>query len=365
MFNNFADEKPIVNFNLENIVMPINVKELERMLRLSDYDEDETQFLVNGFTNGFDIGYEGPTERANLSNNIPFREGVGDANELWEKLMKEVKEKRYVGPFKNIPFDNFIQSPIRLVPKGEDKTWQIFHLSYNFKNGNKLLNHHTPPEKCTVKYRDVDAAVSLKLKKKLGLNPLRYAKTDAKSAFRMLPLSPSSFAWLVMKAKDPRTGETFFFVNKCLPFRVSISCSHYQRFSNALKHIFEFIWRKQEGFDKLNPKQQTELIEFVTNYLDDFLFIVETANKCNRMVGCFLRMCTKLGVPISEEKTEWGSARITFLGILLDGDKLILTVPEDKRLKAKNMIQLIISKRKSTVKELEKLARYLNFLKKQ
>ena len=320
------------NTDLDNIVTPVKVEELERLLKLSKYDAEETNFLVDGFKNGFNIGYEGPVNRQDLSKNIPFRDGMGSPQELWEKLMQEVEEKCYAGPFNKIPFENFIQSLISLVPKAGNKTRQIFHLSYNFANGNKSLNFHTPKEKCMVQYRDVDTAVKilLKLKKKLGVSELRYAKTDAKSAFCMLPLSPKSYQWLVMHATNPDDSQEYFFIDKCLPFGASISCSHYQHFSNALKHIFKYLWRKQEGWEKLNQNQQKDLKEFVTNYLDDFLFISNTVNKCNKMVHCFLAMCKDLGVPMSEEKTEWGNAHMVFLGILLDGEKFILTIPEDK-----------------------------------
>ena len=58
-------------------------------------------------------------------------EGVGDELTLWNKVMKEVKLKRYAGPFEQIPFKHFIQSPIGLVPKdGGKDTRLIFHLSY-------------------------------------------------------------------------------------------------------------------------------------------------------------------------------------------------------------------------------------------
>ena len=45
--------------------------------------------------------------------------------------MKEVKLKRFAGPFESSPFEDFIQSPVGLVPKDNGKdTRLIFHLSY-------------------------------------------------------------------------------------------------------------------------------------------------------------------------------------------------------------------------------------------
>ena len=198
----WEEPKMFYNFDLENIVTPVNVKELGKLLRESCYNESETEFILDGFTNGFDIGYEGPEDRQDSSQNIPIRNNLGSKFDLWDKVMKEVSEGRYTGPFEQISFKNYIQSPIGLVPKAGNKTRQIFHLSYDFPNGNKSVHFHMPKDKCSVKYNDLDAAVrmSLKMKKKLSTSQLRYTKTDAKSAFRTLPLSVASFQWLAMKA---------------------------------------------------------------------------------------------------------------------------------------------------------------------
>ena len=48
------------NFDLTNIVTPINANILQVELEKSGYDSSETQYLVNGFKKGFDIGYDGP-----------------------------------------------------------------------------------------------------------------------------------------------------------------------------------------------------------------------------------------------------------------------------------------------------------------
>ena len=121
----------------------------------------------------------------------------------------------------------------------------IFHLSYDFKkDGLKSVNHYTPKDKCSGKYRDLDYAVKTFLDlyqepvnkweyedivevsqsdmakepnrinreqlKKEGrkrfnghkeTKPVIIAgKSDLKSAFCILGLSKTSWQWLVMKA---------------------------------------------------------------------------------------------------------------------------------------------------------------------
>ena len=50
------------NFDLESVVSPVDYRALERLLIESQYDPVETAFLVDGFKNGFDIGYRGEIE---------------------------------------------------------------------------------------------------------------------------------------------------------------------------------------------------------------------------------------------------------------------------------------------------------------
>ena len=100
----------------------------------------------------------------------------------------------------------------------------------------------------------------------------------------------------------------------------------------------------------------------MTNYLDDFLFVALTLMKCNWMIRQFLDLCEELGVPVALEKTEWGSEVITFLGILLDGYHLILALPLEKKETAIELLLQMKSRRKTTVKELQKLCGLLNFV---
>ena len=243
------------NFDLESIVTPVKAQHFVQLLKHSNYNPKEVQFLEQGFTNGFDIGYEGPVDHASTSSNLPLQ--VGNRTILWNKLMKEVKLGRVAGPFKSVPFKNFIQSPIGLVPKkGKDQTRLIFHLSYTFPDG-KSVNELTPQSKCKVVYRDLNFAVKLCLLLRGNTNqPIFMGKTDAQSAFRILPLSRASWQWVIMKAINPVTRTLFYFVDKCLLFGASISCSHFQRVSDAIKYLLEF---------------RTKIFNCICNYLDDFL----------------------------------------------------------------------------------------------
>ena len=108
--------------------------------------------------------------------------------------MKEVAENRYAGPFRydELPFKNFVLSPLELVPKAGNKQCLIFHLSYDFgpKESDKSINYHTPHELCTVKYQDLDHVVSCCLKlmdlAQNGSTGIKYSKSDSSNAFRIL-----------------------------------------------------------------------------------------------------------------------------------------------------------------------------------
>ena len=270
--------------------------------------------------------------------------------------MKEVALLRYAGPFRleELPFRNFVQSPVGLVPKAGNQTRMIFHLSYDFEDF-KSVNHYIPHEKCTVKYHDIDHAVAntlylLKLLQSSGI--IWYSKTYLKSAFRLLPLKKKSVWWLlVIRIQHPVTGQEWYFFDKCLPFGASISCALFQHFSNALVHIHRKL---TEG------KVVTSYA--ASNYLDDFLFLAWTKFLCNELMRSFLKLCQRLRIPVSKDKTEWAVTVIVFLGVLLDGQRKILAVPEEKHIHTLNILDKLINSKEATIKELESLAGLLNFL---
>ena len=90
--------------NWWEIKTPIDVNALRNLLLETGYDRSKRQKLLQGFSYGFDIGYRGPLDRKDTSNNLPFK--VGSKVDLWNKVMKEVQAGRYAGPFTH-PQENF------------------------------------------------------------------------------------------------------------------------------------------------------------------------------------------------------------------------------------------------------------------
>ena len=332
------------NYDLNHVVTPVKADKLLDLLQQTNYNKEKTEYLVNSFKNGFDLGYRGPQEVKLKSPNLKFT--IGDEIELWNKVMKEVKEKRYAGPFKEIPFTDFIQSPIGLVPKdGGKKTRLIFHLSYpRNTTTKKSVNANTPENLSTVEYPTFDDAVRLCIK--CGAN-CHAGKSDLSSAFRHLGIRPQDWKFLVMKAKNPIDHQTYYFVDKCLPFGASISCSHFQAFSDALAHIVKVLTKSDN-----------------VNYLDDFFFVALIKTICDGHINVFLKTCDEIKFPVSLEKTFWGTTILTFLGLTIDTKAQMVCIPEEKITRAIEMINYALNKKskKITLQNLQKLCGFLNFL---
>ena len=230
------------------------------------------------------------------------------------------------------------------MPKdGGKDTRLIFHLSYPRGKGTSV-NANTPVELCKISYPDFNEAIQLCIQEGRACH---ISKSDMKSAFRNLGIKRKHWKYLIMKAKSPKDGKMYYFVDKCLPFGASISCSHFQRLSNAIKHLVQ--WRTKKN---------------LVNYLDDYLFAALRKLLCNDKVKEFLRVCEEVCFPVSLEKTFWATTKLTFLGLLIDTINQCVCIPVDKVSRAVELIDSILSKksRKITLNQLQKVCGFLNFL---
>lgn len=310
---------------------PINSEKLKQ--ELLDYPNHQiTQELVDGFSEGFPLHYQGIREDTDCLNLGSVRQNV---NMALKKVQKEVDLGRVAGPFKERPLPNLRLSPLGLIPKSTPGEFRlIHHLSHPKDNS---VNSGIDSDLCSVQYTKFDAAIELV--QNLGQGAL-LAKSDIKSAFRLLPISPQDFDLLGFKLQG------YYYFDKCLPMGCSLSCSLFEKFSSAL----EWIVQNKSG------KRS------VLHYLDDFLFGGKAGStQCKDLLECFLASCENLGVPIAEEKTLGPCTVLCFLGLEIDTVNLTIKIPAAKVVEICEKLENVFSKQKVTLREMQSLIGALHF----
>ena len=136
-------------------------------------------------------------------------------------------------------------------------------------------------------------------------------------------------------------------MDKCLPFGSSISCALFQQVSDGIAHIV-----------------QVKVSARLVNYLDDYLFMASFEWACNQQLDMFIQICKDICMPVLQEKTHRAVTSTTFLGFLIDCDNRLVCIPVQKVERAVSLIHDFLSARKSktTLRRLQQLCGYLNFL---
>ncbi|VDI34321.1 Hypothetical predicted protein [Mytilus galloprovincialis] len=309
---------------------PINILELNTYL--GDYaNRVDAQLLLEGFTFGFRIQYEGPristTAKKLVSAEIHKFETLA-------KLHDEVKLGRILGPFSKKPISTLRISPIGLVQK-PDKGWRLIsHLSY--PSGGSI-NDFIPEDYCSVKYSSFDNVLNMIAA--LG-ERAKIGKIDIRQAFRLLIINPADFDLMGIKFQDK------FYINKCLPLGLSSSCQLFERFSTFLHCVVQ----SKSGLDTLD------------HYLDDFIFAGhESNNNCELLMDTFMKVCKDLCVPLADNKTVGPTTTLTFLGLEIDTLLMLVRIPENKVIKLRSGILYMVGRKKIKLKELESIIGLMAF----
>ena len=148
------------------------------------------------------------------------------------------------GPFSAPPFDNVVVSPLGIVPKKAPNEFRLMqHLSYPHENS---VNSGIPVDFSSVRYASIQDTIVFV--KRLGVG-CYLAKTDIKSAFRIIPIHPEDYPLLGMKWR----GNYYF--DRCLPIGCRSSCAIFERFTilhsqqiKGYRPLFNAkSFRKEEG----------------------------------------------------------------------------------------------------------------------
>ena len=297
---------------------------------LEGYDQRKSEFLLQGFQDGFRVGFEGePT--STVSANLKSVEGQEDI--IDEYINKEKAAGRIRGPFRHPPFQSFQCSPVGLVEKKIKGEFRVIH-HLSFPSGNSV-NDKIPPHRTAVQYASIQDAIDLVR----SVCPKAFmAKTDVKKAFRILPIHPEDrhlfvFVWRGM-----------FYVDLAVEMGCSSSCQIFEAFSCAIDWI-----------------AQTKLGLRTVHILDDFLIASISKQIGEQDLQSFLSMCADIGVPMAPEKTFPPDTIMSFVGYEIDTVQEQVRLPVDKIRKCLTEIQNVLSKARATLKQIQSIAGLLNF----
>ena len=287
-------------------------------------------YIVDGFTQGFSLHFEGPeceTNAKNSTSTIEFEEKID------EKIADELKLNRISGPYAEPPLKNFKVSPLSVRPKKEPGKIRLLHnLSYPYDL--RAVNYNIPRRFAKVTYQTVGDAIEII--NRLG-GGCYLAKSDIESAFRLIPLMPSEYHLTGFFWKG-------FYIEKVLPMGSASSCYIFEKFSDCLQYILR---------EKFNVHDTVKVI-------DDFLIAGKTESQCAKNLGIFMDLMKDLGVPLAPRKTFLPTTKLEFLGITLDTKSMTAHIPGEKTASYADEIQSKINSRTISLKDLQSIIGKLN-----
>ena len=299
---------------------------------LAEYNPADTSILIQGFSMGFSLHYNGP-QVMRISDN--HQSALQASTLVNEKMYHEIHLGHIAGPFDEPPFFNFHSSPLGLVPKHDPGKFRLIHDLF-FPKGDSI-NSYTSREFTTVQYETLDRVVELV--RSCGRNCL-IAKADIKEAFRLIPIRSQDYPLLGF------TWQGKYYHDKVLPMGSAVSCQTFERFSRALQ------WILQTHFNVLR----------VTHLLDDYIFFgPANESTCLHSLLSFERLADDIGIPLDTGKICPRSTCQVVYDIEIDTTAMELRLPADKLAKALSLVNRMSNCRKVTLRDLLSLIGLLSY----
>lgn len=211
--------------------------------------------------------------------------------------------------------DQYLSS-IFLVPKPNGKKRFIL----NLKNLNKFIK--------TDHFKLEDLRTAIKL---MTIN-CYMATCDLKDAYFLLNIHPDSRKYLRFQFN----GKIYEF--NVLPFGLNTAPFI---FTKLMKPVIKLL--RLAGYTS-------------TIYLDDLFLVGYSYDDCRQNINTTVRLLTALGFIINYDKSNLQpSLQCKFLGFVLDAQRMIITLPEEKIQRITKEIAKFMSLRRCTIKEFAKL----------
>ena len=275
---------------------PIDIDKLETELA-NHPNRTFVSNLLSMLREGARIGYSGPRFPRVSPNLIS---AVQHPEVVTLNLNKEVNLGWVAGPYSFPPLPALQCHPVGVVPKKHSSDWRtIYHLSY--PQGDSI-NDHIPKDPFSLSYVRVDDAISII--QSLGKGAFM-AKTDLKSAFRLIPVHPDDWNLLGIY------WQSRYFVDMYLPFGLRSSPFLFNQLSDSI----EWILKHNYG------------LHHVIHILDDFFIAEPSKVLCLESFSTLLRVFMSLNAPLVASKTIGPSQVHEFMGIVLDSVRMEASPP--------------------------------------
>ena len=167
------------------------------------------------------------------------------------------------------------------------------------------------------------------------------AKTDIKSAYRIIPIHPESIPLLGF------VWDGYYYFDRFLPFGLALACNYFEKFSTAL------VWIAQQRHNNT----------LMTHIIDDFMFFGAPAtNACQRSLTSFITLAYDISLPLAAKKTHEPATKQILHGLLVDTDSMTIRIPSDKLLRAKEALDVLVRSISVTLARLQSYLGLLSFI---
>ena len=259
-----------------------------------DKDKD---FLLDGIAQGFRITDNPIVQKPILCDNYKSALAPDMISDVESQILHEIASDHYI-VCNSIPT---IVSSLGAIRKSSGGVRIIHDCSRPYGSG---LNSYAQTYK--FKYETVDKAVEL-------LTAGGYmAKVDLSCAYRVVPIHPDCYQATGIHWTFSGNEVPTFMIDARLPFGASKSPAIFQRLSSSVTRMMA-----RRGYT-------------VISYLDDFLVIEETHEKCYQGYQILLELLQNLGFHINWKKVAEPAQKMTFLGVEIDSVSQQLSLPQEK-----------------------------------
>lgn len=291
-------------------------------------------YIVDGLSNGFDIGFAGEFSETKPRNN---RSALENKAAVAQAIEKEIARGHTAGPFKDPPFASVHCSPIGSAPKKDGSVRLVMDLS---QPRGQAINEGISKDDFAVQYSHFDDAT--RLVRAVGKDCFM-SKLDIKHAYRLLPVRSDQWHLLAY------FWEGHYYVDMVLPFGLRSAGGIFNHFANLVCWI-------------INNKYG---IPNLIHYSDDY-FMVSTQDVviAKKELSVVKQAFFDMGIPLADDKIEGPALEMIYLGILINSRDMTIEITPDRYVETTGALPRWVTRRTCTKTEMQSLIGKLSFIAK-